>query len=395
MTYDAFSLLDNPTIDNDFTRKIQDLQLVAICNRPYIRVQKLKKWLRDRDTNAGYSHFQRILEKIHQDSNKYVDITSLLDEGKDAQEKSQRLDLVFSILMVLNRPKLLGQFQDVGIKDHALPISLQLLIELLTQLGLSDADELARKFDCLQWSFTPTVIEPKNVHLKKQSIVPIHRREILKKDKDGNPVSRGGTSQIFVVEVLEEFLSPALKEDIPNSCYSVKTDDLGPVSSHFLLINKVLIVFKRYMFVMKSLSRKFNADHKNEVENLRALRSGNAAGVILYLGSFRHPLWPAYEDNFTQSGAVNPPTPESRLEIPVSPADTDGGQDRSSCHIFFEYGDGDLLNLFECSPPSHPVEVQLFWQDLIRVADALAEIHYLPIPKQARQSVGVYVPLMS
>jgi hypothetical protein len=116
---------------------------------------------------------------------------------------------------------------------------------------------------------------------------------------------------------------------------------------------------------MKSLARKYNYVYEKEVDNHIALKS--AAGVIRYLGSFRHPLWPAYENDPTD-------------------ADLNEPQTTLSCHIFLEYGVGDLLDLFGLSPPSFPEEIRNFWQDLSHLAKALTEIHDLKI---GDQKIGV------
>jgi hypothetical protein len=142
---------------------------------------------------------------------------------------------------------------------------------------------------------------------------------------------------------------------------------------------------------MKSLARRFNPDYKNEVTNLMALKRAKAVGVVRYLGSFKHPDWEPYQDAPPRYDEIPQRSPESSPVVHVtdSMSNAEEGPGRSSCHIFFEYGDGDLLHLFECSPPSHPFEIQSFWHDLIRVVEALAEIHSLSIPDQSRTSVGV------
>jgi hypothetical protein len=236
MSYDAASLLETRTLDDEFDDQLKDLKLFAVCTRPYIRVQKLKEWLRLRPSNApSYTHFERILKhKVHTNTRNYVDTDSLLAEGEDARSKSVRMDLVFSILMVLRRPELLGQCQERDLRDHALPIPLSELKSSFREfrhLQPREANELAEKFDCIQWSFTPVVIERRRLHCRQeQLIIPIHRMENLRGDHNGQPFSHGLTSQIYVVEVLEEFLSPALTKLIPDSCYSGKNDALGLVS---------------------------------------------------------------------------------------------------------------------------------------------------------------------
>jgi hypothetical protein len=130
---------------------------------------------------------------------------------------------------------------------------------------------------------------------------------------------------------------------------------------------------------MKSFSKSFQSFYDNEVKNLSTLGESHANGVVQYLGSFRHAEWPAH------------------LQAPPnSPAGCSIGTDSDtmSYHILLEFGDNDLLDLFEEALPAHHAEIRLFWLDLFRVAKALEELHELKIVVEGTsETASAYVPI--
>lgn len=122
---------------------------------------------------------------------------------------------------------------------------------------------------------------------------------------------------------------------------------------------------------MKSFSKSFESFYDNEVKNLSTLGESHAKGVVQYLGSFRHAEWPAHQQAHPNSSAR---------------CSSDG--DTMSCHILMEFGDNDLLDLFQEALPAHHAEIRLFWLDLFRVAKALEELHELKIEVEGTSEIA-------
>src|ERR1700721_3094982 len=115
---------------------------------------------------------------------------------------------------------------------------------------------------------------------------------------------------------------------------------------------------------MKSFSKSYESFYDNEVKNLATFGESHAKGIVQYLGSFRHADWPAHQHAHPHS---------------LAQCFTGTDSDPTSCHILLEFGDNDLLDLFEETLPAHHAEIRLFWLDLFGVAKALEELHELKI----------------
>jgi hypothetical protein len=226
MAYNAASLLATPTPDKRFNNALARLRLTAICDRPYIRVRELQEWLRTTNDNTEHSEFHRLLGLVLARKTGWIPFSNLLRLGQN-----ERLDLVFSILYILGLAEHLELFQQLEIIDAKLPLELSALNrKLVSEAHLWNGAEIANKFDCLQWSFAPKIPSMESIWSTKEHIIPINRCEPLRSDDMGQPLQRGGTSSMYLVEILDEFLSDEVKRLIPFSRYSSPNDMLGPVS---------------------------------------------------------------------------------------------------------------------------------------------------------------------
>lgn len=123
---------------------------------------------------------------------------------------------------------------------------------------------------------------------------------------------------------------------------------------------------------MKSLLPGSDSYYANEVENL--MSHASTKGVVRFLGSFKHKGWPINEADHQ--------LPDSLHSVGYDFTDV---SNRTTCHIFFEFGDFDLLDLFEQFHPAHHVEVTGAWKDLFKLASALEEVHELKVTVDGKQ----------
>ena len=190
----------------------------ATCGRSYVLVAKLTKWLRSK---VGYTiRASRLLQAAYRDRAKPgLPITA---EQLIPGEHYCCL-IVFSILLKIGAGQLVHTFQRAEIVDGALPIDLRSLKIKLAAVDSNIAEELISKFDEMQWRFCAVKFDLDiSRDYVKNRIIPICRKERIN--------SKGGTAQLWQIEVQEEFVGHKLREVALSSRYDDPKDDFGYVS---------------------------------------------------------------------------------------------------------------------------------------------------------------------
>jgi hypothetical protein len=203
----------------DFKKVLNQYTIKACCGRPYVRVSKLTEWLRskyydkwtqaDRLLEAAYRH--RVLPALPINKEELCD-------GEDC------CLILFSILLDLGRGELINQLRRQDKVDRHFPINLLELTRIFRDMNIEDADMVAEAFDRLQWKFFPARLDLGAREYPPNRVLPFCRKAPIN--------DKGGTAQLFQIEVLEEFVSPKLREAVEQSRYENDDDKLGPVSHY-------------------------------------------------------------------------------------------------------------------------------------------------------------------
>ncbi|RDW91279.1 hypothetical protein BP5796_02444 [Coleophoma crateriformis] len=309
---------------NDFHRVLQSLTLKAVCNRQYVQVERLKVWLQSpRSTQT--TQVDHLLDSAYRDTyhdayhDAYHDIKFYPVSSSRLCATGECGLLVFSILLVLDSCKYLDHFLKQGIHDGRLPISMDELRKLL-----SNNEELATAFYEKQRSFCPAALELEMDRTYTEYVVPIHKRQTI--------TCKGGTADLYQIEVLEEFVGPRLREVVKDSRYDNSKDGLG----------------FRYQFALKSFNETEYEQYIVETDAFRGLREQDK--MVRSLGNYSHQNFPSSHNEET----------------------------RTTYNIVLEFGDLDLDDYFSVrQPPVFDTEVKAFWVDLFGVGWALRGLHNL------------------
>ncbi|KAL8998393.1 MAG: hypothetical protein Q9169_002521 [Polycauliona sp. 2 TL-2023] len=319
----------------DLKNKIAECTEEAVCRRSYILVAELTQWLRSRvHPGKSTTQYGRLLLAVYGDD---IPPPSTL---KLAEGDSCCL-LVFCILLLIGRGNLIHVFQRFNILDKHLPIPLQQLQTRLHGPRIPDPLQLAAEFDEKQWPFCPAKFD---LHMGQEynehRILPIcHKAKINEK---------GGTAQLWQIEVKEEFVSHALRQAVEFSRYNFSTSNTEPDW--------------RYQFALKSFGAGNMAVYENEMRAYDALAKHK--GMVRFLTDYTHT---------EKSGA-------DIRELSPGLESYEEQATRNTFNLLLEFGECDLDEFFaQQLPPVLQEETEQFWRALFDVAHALEGLHNLPI----------------
>ncbi|KAI9776787.1 MAG: hypothetical protein M1816_005081 [Peltula sp. TS41687] len=327
--------LDLDASMRDFQSKLRECTMQAACGRPYVLVAKLTEWLRPIVSGSGSdtTRASRLLVAAYRNRHQPgLPISVEQFSGDDC------CLLVFCILLTLDWGELVDIFQRCDVVDRLLPIPLRELRAKLETAGLPDAEKLATRFDEMQWRFCPARFD---LHMGrdhvKNRIIPICRKEEIN--------SKGGTAQLWQIDVQEEFVGCKLKKVVSSSRFNANNPNKEPDY--------------RYQFALKTFQDGNRSLYTNEKEAFHALRDHK--GMVQYLADYGH------KETRLPPNASGTSTTEGEHEIT-----------KTTYNILLEFGDMDLDEFFaERLPPVLQTEVEAFWKALFEVADAVESIHNL------------------
>ena len=197
-----------------FRNMVKGCQVKGACNRQFVRVEKLKEWLRD--------HLESLLESAYHSRSQSRTQPGLPIDARSVLEPEVCSLLVFSILLGLGQGNLIHRFYEHDLVDSKLPIDLNKLKTLYDNWNVPDADSCAEKFNKEQWRFCPAKLRYAN----SRDFFPSHIIPITKKQKIN---TKGGTATLWQIEVLEEFVAHDLRKEVSSSKFDNKKDEFGPV----------------------------------------------------------------------------------------------------------------------------------------------------------------------
>jgi hypothetical protein len=207
-----------PSFDDGLMRQFKNMikacEVKGACNRQFIRVEKLKQWLKD--------HLEGLLESAYHSRSQSRTRPGLPIDARSILEPEVCSLLVFSILLEHGQGNLIHRFYEQDLVDSKLPIDLNKLKTLYDSWGVPDADSCAEKFNKEQWRFCPAKLRYANSRgFFPSHIIPITRKEEINK--------KGGTATLWQIEVLEEFVAHDLRKEVSSSKFDNKKDGFGPV----------------------------------------------------------------------------------------------------------------------------------------------------------------------
>ncbi|KAH9218138.1 hypothetical protein DL95DRAFT_521669 [Leptodontidium sp. 2 PMI_412] len=300
---------------------VQEYTRKAVCGQEYVLVDSLTQWLESRvQPQSSTTQASRLLEAVYRSPDPGDPITP---------EQLGDCLIVFSILLTLGKGYLIHFFRRYQIHDRHLPIPPLTLRDKISTLGLPAEFESA--FIETQWRFCPVKFDlGMDNFCPPDSIIPICRKKRINK--------KGGTSEVWDVDVYEEFVAPNLRSKLLNSRYELK-EPSGPARWH-------------YQFALKTFKQGWHEMFENEKKAFQGLRDHQ--GMVKYLGDYSH-------TGHREEGTLRTITTHN---------------------ILLEYGEMDLQEFFvDRSPPVLNSEIGRFWKDISDVATALEGIHNLKTKK--------------
>ena len=349
---------------DDFRKTLKGCTVEASCGRPLVLVTRLTTWLMEKCEMEDYTQVERLLDAAYQERTATSPgLPIKKDNICDNNDSSLKL---FCILLDLGRGELIHELTRREKTDKNFPTELPRLIDVFRFLG-EEATSVAASFDHLQWKYFPAILE-------RNTGKEYHQNRVLPFTKIVEINSKGGTAQLFQVEVLEDFVGPNLRDEMKRFRYDVtgKGDDdgLGPVSSLYILIKafKYADAFERYHFALKRFKHGSKGVYENEVRAFHALSDKEA--LVRYLGNFEHAETVVQSKDQKRNGD----------SLAVKTLDTERPKLCATYNILLEYGEWDLEEYFADNvPPYLQREIECFYQELFAVAGDVKEIHHLKI----------------
>ena len=197
----------------------------AICGREFIHTSRLKEWLLSASSTVpDKTQLELLLPKDPDQPEPLLPSHALVD--KNAL-------IVFCILLQLDKARCIESFFRASIYDTSLPKDFSSLHESLrAEHDIGDAQSLAKDFTTAQSKFCSPVFDldgTKN-HTPNQILPILHKEKI----------NKGGTAQLWLIEVPEEFVGEGLRKEVEYSRIREK-DGLGYVSDSNLMIYKACV----------------------------------------------------------------------------------------------------------------------------------------------------------
>ena len=201
----------------DFLRAIESCTVQNHDGAPYLRTTRLLHWLRSQ-YSSGTSNVSLLLD--HAYSHRLI--VPVEEEALSTGPNTALL--IFSILIELGRGDLIDVFSRRGVVDQTLPLDRFQLAGADQNVSSNLTEDFLRK----QWAYCPVIFDLNMAQdLLASRIIPVHRREPIN--------AKGGTSSIWHIEVLGDFVGPRLREVITNARFDPKSDQFGPVRKYSTL----------------------------------------------------------------------------------------------------------------------------------------------------------------
>ncbi|KAL8855594.1 MAG: hypothetical protein Q9178_007786 [Gyalolechia marmorata] len=320
---------------SDLKAKVEACTMKAVCGRSYILVAELAQWLRSTlHTGSSTTQVGRLLMAAYG-----VQIPPSSTEK--LWDKDNCCLLVFCILLLIEKGHLIHVLLRFDVLDKHLPIPLQHFRTKLQKAPIPDLTQFAAEFDEKQWAFCPAKFDlHSGQEYNEHRILPICQKEKINE--------KGGTANLWQIEVKEEFVGHTLKEAVAFSRYNFSRSETEPDW--------------RYQFALKSFEDGSMNIYDNERRAFDALRAHK--GMVRFLADYTHA-----ERRRVETG-----------EYYASSRNQQENETRYTFNLLLEFGEFDLDEFFaQRLPPVLQDETDEFWKALFDIADALDGIHNLKL----------------
>ena len=215
--------LQNPAAPiHNFLTTLRDCTVQAACGRHYVRVTKLRQWMKSQvGSDRHTTQASRLLDFAYR-NRESPGLPVLVEQVSHGEESCL---IVFSILLELGFGGLVHHFSRLEIVDKHLPIDLLTLHARLGEMELDSVDrrKLEADFERNQWRFCAAKFElGAGRQYFKNRIIPICRKKTIN--------DKGGTAKLWEIEVQEEFVGKTLRDVVWKSRYDDPKDNFGLVS---------------------------------------------------------------------------------------------------------------------------------------------------------------------
>ena len=198
------------TIIDQFHFQLKQCEILAACGRKFFLIEQLKSWL------THGARLPSLLEEVYSSR----DRPAWPIQPSEITDINNSFLLTFSILLKIGRGNFIHEFHRRDFGDWKLPIILPELEDLLRQLErerIGNAKAIIDQFDEHQWSFCPPKFEfRRERRLLSRQILPILNKKQINQ--------KGGTADIWLIEVPEQFVGATLREAAANARYTVSNE---------------------------------------------------------------------------------------------------------------------------------------------------------------------------
>jgi hypothetical protein len=267
---------------------------------------------------------QRLLQALYAQQIQPISASKISDPGDDC------CVLVFSILIEIGLGNKINAVQH-ELVDNRLPETLYKLKDIFRSISATRYLEYAERFNNAQWKYRPMKFRyDMEKTFPEEYIIPICRK---------NEIGHGGQGRVYGIVVQEEYVCDRLHKCLPRDEHTRYFDpDYGQC----------------FQLALKTYEDGKIASYEEEKRAFDGMK--HTKGIIRYLGTYGH----------KEKRAVTNAHNESTTKTVITR------------HILLEYGQFDLMQIFECRlPPVFALEIKNFWTSLIEIVGALKGIHKL------------------
>ena len=196
---------------HDFNEKREACTFRAVCGRYYILVAELIRWMISQRHGESGSQAACLLRAAYSRKQSPNSPTLPMDSSRLNGNGKPATLLIFAILLELDSADLIHEFLRHDL-DNSLPID---LLQLQTKLKRfmsrpKEVESLAKRFNRAQWRYCPATFDlGMDKVFAGDRILPICAKEPINE--------KGGTADLWWIQVPEEFVSKELREAVASS----------------------------------------------------------------------------------------------------------------------------------------------------------------------------------
>lgn len=209
----ASPAMNHEPISEEFKSILHQNTRTAISGQPFVLVEKLQHWLRS-PVDRSVTHAERLVRVAYKDRpTTFSPITAphiIFDPGDSC------CLLVFCILELIGCGSAVDTFHEHQKTDRLLPMRLDTIQQTFRSAKIQDSNK-ASEFFKLQHRFKPARFE---WQMKKKwdsdTVIPICQKNLIKK---------GGTAQIYQIDIPEEFVDQSLRHYCAGSRFNAASEE--------------------------------------------------------------------------------------------------------------------------------------------------------------------------